>query len=158
MLNIRYGAGDAKLGSIVGGGAAAGAELKRNFLNSLPALDRLIKRVVKASDSGSLPGLDGRRVLVRSPHAALNTLLQSAGAVVMKQALVISDQALRERRVPYKLVAQVHDEFQVEALEKYATQVGLAFRGGIRRAGEHFSLRCPLDGEFKIGNSWSETH
>jgi hypothetical protein len=28
----------------------------------------------------------------------------------------------------------------------------------IFKAGEHFKMRCPLDGEFKIGESWYETH
>ena len=28
----------------------------------------------------------------------------------------------------------------------------------IIEAGEHFNLRCPMDGEYKIGGDWSETH
>ena len=153
-----YGAGDAKIGSIVGGSAKAGAKLKANFLERLPALFKLINKVARQGISGSLPGLDGRRVLIRSEHAALNTLLQSAGAIVMKQALVIATQKLTTYGYPYKLVAQVHDEFQVEVPEEYAQQVGAVFRNAIREAGRTLELRCPLDGEYKIGNNWSETH
>jgi len=107
---------------------------------------------------GSLPGLDGRRVLIRSEHAALNTLLQSAGAIIMKQALVIATQKLATYGYPYKLVAQVHDEFQVEVPEEFAERVGAVFRNAIREAGRQLNLRCPLDGEFKVGNNWAETH
>jgi DNA polymerase-1 len=153
-----YGAGDAKIGSIVGGSAKDGAKLKANFLERLPSLFKLINKVARQGISGSLPGLDGRRVLIRSEHAALNTLLQSAGAIVMKQALVIATDKLATYGYPYKLVAQVHDEFQVEVPEEYAQQVGAVFRNAIREAGRQLNLRCPLDGEFNIGNNWAETH
>jgi DNA polymerase I-like protein with 3'-5' exonuclease and polymerase domains len=153
-----YGAGDAKIGSIVGGSSRKGAQLKQRFLDSLPALLKLINKVARHGIVGSLPGLDGRRVLIRSEHAALNTLLQSAGAIVMKQALVIATQKLATYGYPYKLVAQVHDEFQVEVPEEYAQQVGAVFRNAIREAGRVLNLRCPLDGEYKIGINWSETH
>lgn len=153
-----YGAGDAKIGSIVGGGQAQGARLKSQFLHSLPALDRLLTKVHRIAGGGQLPGLDGRRVHVRSEHAALNTLLQSAGAIVMKEALVIAVEKLAEYDYPYKLVAQVHDEFQVEVPEAYADRVGVVFRNAIRQAGRQLELRCPLDGEYQVGDTWADTH
>lgn len=153
-----YGAGDGKIGSIVGGGAAQGAKLKAKFLQSLPALNRLLSRVGVAAKRGHIRGLDGRRVHVRSEHAALNTLLQSAGAIVMKKALVIAVAKLAEYGYPYKLVAQVHDEFQLEVPEAYAERVGVVFRNAIRQAGRDLNLKCPLDGEYQIGSSWADTH
>ena len=153
-----YGAGDGKIGSIVGGGAAQGAKLKAKFLQSLPALNRLLSRVGIAAKRGHVRGLDGRRVHVRSEHAALNTLLQSAGAIVMKKALVIATKRLEEYGYPYQLVAQVHDEFQVEVPEAYAERVGVVFRNAIRQAGRDLNLKCPLDGEYQIGSSWADTH
>ena len=153
-----YGAGDAKIGSIVGGGAAEGNKLRTKFLKALPSLNALILRVQRIASSGTLPALDGRRVRVRSEHAALNTLLQSAGALVMKRALVIAIDKLNNYNYPYKLVAQVHDEFQVEVPEEYAERVGVVFRNAIREAGRQYDMRCPLDGEYQIGDSWAETH
>ena len=154
-----YGAGNEKIGSIVGKGDRAGGKLKQTFLNSTPALAKLIEKVKRMADkTGHLPGLDGRRVHVRSQHAALNTLLQSAGAIVMKEALVIAVSALEDAGYPYQLVAQVHDEFQIEVPEAYAERVGVVFRDAIRQAGETLSLRCPLDGEYMIGDNWSHTH
>jgi len=153
-----YGAGDGKIGAITGGGAKEGAKLKAAFLNSLPALDQLLSRVQRLATKGSVPGLDGRRVLVRSEHAALNTLLQSAGAIVMKKALVIAAAKLEAYGYPYKLVAQVHDEFQIEVPDDYAERVGVVFRNAIRNAGRELGLRCPLDGEYQIGSSWADTH
>ena len=153
-----YGAGDAKIGSIVGGGAKEGAKLKAKFLKSLPSLRALLLKVQRIASSGTVPALDGRRVRVRSEHAALNSLLQSAGALVMKRALVIAIDKLNNYNYPYKLVAQVHDEFQVEVPEEYAERVGVVFRNAIREAGRQYDMRCPLDGEYQIGDSWAETH
>lgn len=153
-----YGAGDAKIGSIVGGGAKEGAKLKDKFLKSLPALRSLLLKVQRIASTGTVPALDGRRIRVRSEHAALNSLLQSAGALVMKRALVIAIDKLAGYRYPYKLVAQVHDEFQVEVPEEYAERVGVIFRNAIREAGRQYEMRCPLDGDYQIGDSWAETH
>jgi DNA polymerase-1 len=153
-----YGAGDAKIGSIVGGGSRQGQKLKGKFLKSLPALQKLLTHVGKAAAKGNIKGLDGRRVHVRSEHAALNTLLQSAGAIVMKQALVLAIDRLNEYSYPYQLVAQVHDEFQVEVPERYADRVGVIFRNAIRQAGEELNLNCPTEGDIQIGSSWADTH
>lgn len=153
-----YGAGDAKIGSIVGGSAAEGAKLKDKFLKALPSLRALLLKVQRIASTGTVPALDGRRVRVRSEHAALNSLLQSAGALVMKRALTIAVDKLAAYGYPYKLVAQVHDEFQVEVPEEYAERVGVVFRNAIRQAGRDFEMRCPLDGEYQIGDSWAETH
>jgi hypothetical protein len=158
-----YGAGDLKIGSIIGKGKKAGAELKAKFLKGLPALDNLLTAVkVAASKRGYLLGLDGRKLHVRSDHAALNTLLQSAGAIVMKKALVILDRKLQEMGyVPglnYEFVANVHDEFQIECDEDIAEIVGQTAVKSIRAAGEHYGFRCPLDGEYKVGDNWKECH
>ena len=76
----------------------------------------------------------------------------------MKQALVIFHNKAFENKWSIKLVANVHDEFQLETAERYGTIVGEAMVQSIVEAGEHFSLRCPLAGEYKIGRNWRETH
>lgn len=153
-----YGAGDAKIGSIVGGSARDGTKLKAKFLAQTPALAKLLERVGKQAAKGWVPGLDGRRIWVRSEHAALNSLLQGAGAIVMKKALVIFDDKRKANKWPVKYVANVHDEAQLECPKDIAEEVGKAFRQSIIEAGEFYKLRCPLDGEYKIGRNWRETH
>ena len=153
-----YGAGDAKIGSIVGGTSRDGQKLKEKFLRQTPALAKLLERVAKQAAKGWVPGLDGRRIWVRSEHAALNSLLQGAGAIVMKKALCIFYDKIKANKWPVKLVANVHDEFQFECPPEIAEEAGKAARMSIIEAGEYFKLRCPLDGEYKIGKSWKETH
>jgi DNA polymerase I-like protein with 3'-5' exonuclease and polymerase domains len=153
-----YGAGDAKIGSIVGGTAKAGAALKSKFLSQTPALAKLLDRIKKSAARGFCKGLDGRCIWIRSEHAALNSLLQGAGAIVMKKALVIFDDKRKANNWPVKYVANVHDEAQLECPKDIAEEVGKAFRQSIIEAGEAYNLRCPLDGEYKIGRNWRETH
>ena len=153
-----YGAGDAKIGSIIGGNAADGKRLKDRFLKASPALSRLRESVSLYASKGYVPGLDGRKVWVRSEHAALNSLLQSAGAIVMKKALVILETTLRKYNVPFKMVANVHDEWQIETSPEFANRIGIAGVNAIKQAGVFYQMRCPLDGEYKIGNNWKETH
>jgi DNA polymerase I len=105
-----------------------------------------------------VPGLDGRRIWVRSEHAALNSLLQGAGAIVMKKALVLAYYRLKKEKVWFKLVASVHDEYQFETKPEFADTLGNIVRESIIEAGKQFNLRCPLDGEYKTGKSWRHTH
>jgi DNA polymerase-1 len=154
-----YGAGDAKIGAIAGKGAAHGKKLKRDFLNNVPSLKALKDLVESIADKhGSLPGLDGRRIRIRKAYSALNFLLQGGGATLMKKALLIGVNTLRSNDIPFKIVANVHDEVQVETPQHFAKAVGIHFRNAIKAAGEELELRCPMDGEYKIGNNWSETH
>jgi DNA polymerase I-like protein with 3'-5' exonuclease and polymerase domains len=158
IYGFLYGAGPAKIGQIVGGNAKDGKRLIDSFLVATPALARLREHVSKVASKGYVPGLDGRKIWVRSEHAALNSLLQGAGAIVMKQALVLFDEKIRKHKWPVKMVVNVHDEFQWETEEKYAIITGTAAKQSIVEAGEFYKLRCPLDGEFKYGKSWRSTH
>jgi DNA polymerase I-like protein with 3'-5' exonuclease and polymerase domains len=142
--------------------ARIGKERRDNLMRGLPAFQRLIDDVkVAAKARGFLRGLDGRLLHIRSDHAALNTLLQSAGAIVMKRALVILAHSLRERNYSdddVGFVANVHDEFQMEARSVIANEVGALAADSIRLAGESFGLRIPLAGNFDVGATWAETH
>ena len=154
-----YGAGSAKIGTVVGGSAKEGQRLIDSFLRNTPKLQELRQKVSRIySTKGKLPGLDGRQLLCRSEHSAVNTLLQGAGAIVMKQALVIFDRKLKKIKMPYKFVANVHDEWQVEVPETFSEQVGRLGVESIEEAGKVLEMRCPLTGEFKFGNNWKETH
>ena len=155
---LLYGAGDAKLGSVAGGSRATGEGLKKRFMSNLPAFADLKTRVAREATQGWIRGLDGRRLTVRSEHAALNTLLQSAGAIVMKQALILLDKYGILWGLDYKIVGNIHDEVQSEVKAKDAEKFGRLAVSCLEAAGLHFNLNCKLAGEYKIGTTWSETH
>lgn len=155
-----YGAGPGKIGSIIGKGPKDGQNLKDRFLEATPALSQLLKAVTAAASRGFLVGLDGRKLHIRSSHAALNTLLQSAGALVCKQWAVEMDKALVETGLKSKcqVVANIHDEHQYECDADVAEEIGKLSIECIKRAGKYFNIRIELDGEAKIGNNWAECH
>ena len=153
-----YGAGDAKIGEVSNGGAKHGRMLKKNFLDNTPALKLLREKVTQSSEKGWVTGLDGRKLHIRSQHSALNTLLQSAGAVIMKKALVLLDTYATQYKIDYKFVLNVHDEFQCEVRDDQADFFGGLAVGAIVQAGKSFNLNCPLDGEYKVGKTWQQTH
>lgn len=159
-----YGAGDAKIGSIVKKGPKAGKKLKNDFLAQTPALKRLKEQVQKAAKRGYLKGLDGRKLHIRSDHSALNTLLQSAGALLCKVWLVLLWEELHARGYKhgwdgdFVYNAWCHDEVQMCVKPEIADEVGQIAVEMCAKAGEFFDFRCPLTGEYKIGNNWAETH
>ena len=155
---LMYGAGDEKLGKVVEGNTADGKRAREYFFDNNPAFKSLRDKVGRAAHKKFLKGLDGRKLYIRNNHAALNTLLQGAGAIVMKKALCILESRLKLSGTPHKFVANIHDEWQIEVSECRAKKVGELAVESIKEAGEHFNLRCPMDGEYKVGRNWSETH
>jgi len=160
---LLYGAGPELMGEIVGGGLKEGILLKRKFMNNMPALRKLKEAIDnKVRNGGILKGLDGRLLPIRSSHAALNMLLQSAGAVCMKVALIQLYHALGKSRWQhgreYAFVANIHDEFQAEVIPQHAEDFGKLAVKAIRVAGKELKLNVQLDGEYKVGDSWAETH
>lgn len=138
-----------------------GTDLKKTFLKKTPALNNLIDHVQAVVKKRKyLIGLDGRKLHVRSAHSALNVLLQSAGALAVKKATCIFWDLLEEHDLSQHVqqVAHVHDEFQLLVRNGYEQQVGELAVQSFRQAGEYFNFRCPLDGEFKVGRNWAETH
>ncbi len=156
-----YGAGDAKIGKIVGQSAAIGKNLKKKFLQKLPALNKVIQNCkFQVNKSGTIELLDGRKVPCRSIHAALNVQLQGDGAIIMKLAQCILDREIKKRGYQDKarFMATVHDEWQLEVHPDIANDVGLLGCESIKQAGERLDCKIRLDGDFRVGRNWSECH
>lgn len=155
---LLYGAGPAKIGSIVGGSANEGKALIDKFMGNMPALNKLLMKVKRLAGKGYVPALDGRRVIIRSDHAALNSLLQSCGSIIAKQWCVEMHKLFRRHRIPVKQVAFVHDEIQMQVEDRYAEQVAQLMMDAARIAGKTLDFRVPVDAESKIGKTWYDTH
>ena len=153
-----YGAGSKKIGSIIGGSERDGERAKEKFLRATPSLRSLREKVERVAQRRWVKGLDERKIIIRHPHAALNTLLQGAGAIVMKYALTLLDKYVINKQIKAFPVVNVHDEFQYEVEESRAEEFGRLAVQSIIDAGKQLKVRCPLNGEYKIGNNWSETH
>ena len=153
-----YGAGANKIGKIVGKGAKEGQELINRFLSNMPALKRVRDSVTNSASKGKIRGIDGRLLHVRSPHAALNTLLQGAGAVVCKLWLINMNKRIQASGVDAKLVASIHDEYQYEVSKKDVQKFGSITKDAMKDTEQQLQMKCPLDNEWKEGTTWAQTH
>ena len=153
-----YGGGDELVGKIVGGGKSKGRSIKDKFLKSIPPLKALLEAVRVASKRGHLKALDGRHIEVRSEHSALNFLLQSAGAIVAKRAWAIFNDKAKEQGLEYHQLGLIHDEAQIECAPEDADTIGNLLVESMEATTEYYNMNCPITGEYKVGNSWAETH
>jgi len=172
-----YGSGNANLGLVAmtdenykdydGDPTKLGKKLRgllaKNFTGVKALIDAVQKKAKTRMPKMWLKGLDGRKIPVRALYSALNTLLQGAGAVIMKKGIVIADDLIRAEGltpvIDYTQVLFVHDEYQFECRNKEIAEiVARCAEDSIRLAGEYFNFRCPLSGSADIGKNWSETH
>ena len=159
IYGFLYGSGDEKTGKIIGKGAKEGKAIKNKFLKKLPALKYLRDAVAKAADErGFVKGLDGRIIPIRHSHAALNTLLQSAGAIICKTWYVFISRAIKQSKLDAQIVAFIHDEVQVVVKKGQEDEAGRVILKCMRDVEGHFSFRCRLDSEYKYGSNWADTH
>lgn len=157
-----YGAGDAKIGEIIEGTAEQGRLLKETFFRKIPAIKRLVDAVGSTyKETKTLKALDGNPFHIRSSHSALNTLLQGAGALVMKYYLVFLDKNLQKHYTAgddYEFVLNVHDEVQIECDADIADRVAEIAEASFDNVTRYLKFRIPLRGSAAIGTSWAETH
>jgi DNA polymerase-1 len=161
IYGFLYGAGDAKVGKIVGGSAKQGSALKQKFLREIPALAKVKQGVeFEVSKYNGVRLVDGRMAPVRSNHAALNTLLQGSGAVVSKYWMIVANRNLTKRfgHNVVKQIAYVHDELQFSCKADIAEAAGKIITDAAIEAGVRLGIKMPINAEFKVGRNWSETH
>lgn len=162
---LAYGAGDTKIGDIVGGGAKEGKEIRTRFMNGLPKYAQLVNRLEKEAESGTILGLDGRPIRLRrnsdgqvQTYKVLNTLLQSAGAVVMKYAMLFMDNWIRQEKLDAHQVLFMHDECQWSVHKKDIDRMVYLAGRWITVAGEYLQLNIPLASDPMVGANWYQTH
>jgi DNA polymerase I-like protein with 3'-5' exonuclease and polymerase domains len=153
-----YGAGATKIGKVVGGGPKKGQQLITKFLNNMPALKRLREQVAMWSVNGTVPALDGRLLHIRSEHAAVNTLLQGAGAIVCKQWLVHIMERVIKAKLNVRLVASIHDEYQFEVAIPDIERFCRLTKEAMTQTTKTLKMKCELDCDYKVGKTWAETH
>lgn len=165
-----YGAGFAKIGSIVDPLASheeqvlIGKRLVDQFYAKLPGLGIVVKLIKKQAKRGWVEGIDGRRLLVRAMHAALNLRLQSDGAMIAKKWMLLSDDGFHAAGLKhgwdgdYAFLAFIHDELQVAVREDLVDFAKETLIQAAADAGDYFNFAMKVDAEAKDGINWAETH
>jgi len=158
-----YGAGNLKLGlsydnSLQPSKASKkGQEIRKAFVSAIDGLADLLAAVSAKATNGWLLAIDGRRVLVDSPHKALNYLLQCSAGVIAKRWMCIANKAVQHNVHTHQL-AFVHDELQYETTPKHAEILMGVLENAAKLAGEYYNLRCPIAAESKQGTTWADVH
>lgn len=155
------GAGDTKIGEILGLDSGRGRLRKEEFISAYPGLRKLREQdIPRDAAQGYFIGLDGRKVYCNDEHLMLAGYLQNGETVVMKHANILWRKELNDLSVRYKQVNFVHDEYQTEVFgsRDIAERVGKLQAACITKVGRSLGLRCPLAGQYSIGKSWLETH
>jgi hypothetical protein len=170
LYGILYGCGHLKAGSIINPEEkdedrlrAMGRSAIDSFYANVPALQKLKETLNKnLTERGHLFGLDRRPLYCRSDFKALNVLLQSAGAILMKQVVINVHNALESNDLIYgkhwHQHAMIHDEIQlscVPGLEKKIIELVLQ---AFVDAGDFYGFRCKIEGDAKTGYNWFNTH
>ena len=155
---LLYGAGAAKIGSIINGSSRQGKEIQEKFLQNVPKLGSLIEAVRRKASRGYIRGIDGRRLWIRQARAALNTLLQGGGAIVCKQWSIYLFDEIHKRKLDAHLVNTIHDEQQYEVRKEHAEELMKIADTTMLKTGEFFDMRLPLNADATMGTTWAETH
>ena len=158
-----YGAGDPKLGTIVGGGSKEGKAIRKKLYENFPAIEKLTEDVKKAAESrGNIKLLHGAVIPVRKAFAALNTLLQGAGAVVAKEWLNVAREMAEAKGwkhgKDFWFAGHIHDEIQAIAKDEIAKDFAYLMEASAQEAGARLGMRCRVDAEAKIGQNWADCH
>ena len=157
-----YGGGAEALSTAIGVPIASARRMINAFKNNTLGYSALENTVQAVASKGYLTGIDGRKVPVRKAHAALNSLLQSCGAIICKRWVVGVRKSLEASGLiygmDYRFVAFIHDELQILVKTEHQELVGSTCKQVAVQVGVDLKLNCPLAAEYKVGKNWSETH
>lgn len=155
---ILMGAGAAKIGQLVGGDAKLGKDIMGRLEKGIHGWSKFKAQIEARAKVGWFPALDGRRVKLPNSHLGMSFYLQSFEQAIIKLAMYKYHQKLKKLGIDFKQVAVVHDEFQVECNEADAELVGKTICESMTEAGEALKSKIRIDGEYKVGKNWLETH
>ena len=159
-----YGAGDEKIGHSYDKQLSStqakrkGKEIRAAYVEAIDGLSELLTAIKKASERGYVQSIDKRRIVLDSPHKALNYLLQSGAGVVAKRWMVINQDHIKELNLCCSQLGFIHDEIQFEVEPNHAKDLCSSLVLSSTEAGEYYKLRCRIDAEASQGTTWKDTH
>ena len=171
LYAMLYGCGAAKAGTIIDPKEKNEEKLRvlgRNaidgFLEGVPALRKLKDQVEETiATRGYLIGLDKRSLYCRSAFKGLNVLLQSAGAIIMKQVVINVNRNIKENlNLEYGQdwfqMLMIHDEIQIACNPKHTAAINEEALNAFPEAQQFFGFKCKIEGDSKVGSNWADTH
>lgn len=158
-----YGGSARRLAEQLGCKVGQARKIQKALTGGIKGLNELQASLIDAVEKrGAIWAINGMRVGTRSPHSALNFLLQSCGAMVMKAVTVFVKEEVEAAGMvwgkDYILTGHVHDELQGSLKEEFKDSFSACVDRAFERTTDLFQLRCPVAGETDFGSSWAQTH
>ncbi len=161
-----YGAGDAKIGSIINGTAKDGKRIKAEFLSNLPSLAKVIQDKQMEGEQGYITAIGNRPIrLTKSENyegevtydvrKSLNSLLQGSGAIYFKKWALEVDKRLKGDDT---IVILYHDEVEIDAHQDNEEYNRKALDDAVIATDKFFNVNCPNACDTKIGVNWKDVH
>ena len=136
-----------------------GKQVADSFLKNLTGIDLLIADVQKQSkDKGSVTAIDGRELHSRSPHSALNLLLQGSAGIIGKKWMINYHELAKDIKNHFYQQAYIHDEFQVACKEDKCNILGKCLEEGASMVTKQFNMNISIKADYGVGDNWSQTH
>jgi len=166
-----YGASPKKVSVILGCRLSEAKRIVKAFWDeawALKAVKEALENTFKAKRF--ITGIDGRPLFPGKAHTVLNTKLQSSGAIVMKTAMLLTEQQVKidgiQNGYEARRIIAYHDEEQYrvqrttsqEDLCKISAHVGQLGVDNIKKSGIILGMKVNLEGEYKVGKTWADTH
>jgi DNA polymerase I len=170
LYGLLYGCGALKAGTIIDPNEKdelvlrkLGSTAMNSFMQGIPALKALKDRIAhNIAKREYLIGLDGRPLFCRSDFKGLNVLLQSSGALIMKQVVIELHNKMYDLGYIYghdwQQHAFVHDEVEVSCRPELTEEIKQIALTCFNNAGEFFGFLCRIDGDARVGHTWKEVH
>lgn len=156
IYSFLYGAGDKLLSVKLNCDISEAKQIRKRFLDKTPKLKRLVELVELKN---KITMLDKEtKIIVDESYKRLNYLLQGNGSIIMKKFIVLLKDKLDESEMKFNIVANIHDEIQIEVENDYESVINDISKKTIKEVSEFYGLRCNLDIGIKEGENWYETH
>lgn len=173
-FGVLYGMGPQRLAREIGVSQKEAKAFIDKYFERFPAVQRWMEGVLEeARKTGEVRTLLGRRRAVpglASPNPmekaaaeriAINTPVQGTAADLIKRAMLVVQDQLRESATDAQLLLQVHDELVLECPEAKAQQVADLVRAAMQGAAslpDGTSMKVPLQVDVRWAHSWADAH
>lgn len=167
-FGIIYGMGPFRLASQIG----VGLKMAKKYMDEYYATYSGVKRLVdelpqKAAKDGYVTTILGRKRYLpdlnnpnkvaqqAAQRMAVNTVMQGSAADIMKLAMIAVHEAIESRKLPAKMILQVHDELVLEVRDDAVEDATRLLKQNMETV---YPLSVPLVVDSAVGKNWDEAH
>ncbi|MGN0919997.1 MAG: DNA polymerase I [Alphaproteobacteria bacterium] len=137
-----------------------------SYFAQYPEIKEYMKKTIQfATEKGYIKTPFGRKIYIEglnagktksfAERAAINAPIQGGAADIIKMAMIRVQKVLNQKKIPAKLLLQIHDELVFEVAEEFAEEAGRIIKENMEQV---VKLSVPLVVEVGIGKNWRQAH